>query len=79
MIDRLMARGEGLSAEQLVDGCLDLVGPMTVADDTRQELVSHVATAGELRHGSESERVEFTRRTGEMFQLIATTSEFQFG
>ena len=79
MIDRLMAQGENLSAEQLVDGCLDLVGPMTVADETHQELVSHAATSGELRHGSESERSEFTRRASEMFQLIATTSEFQFG
>ena len=79
MIDRLMAQGETLSAEQLVNGCLDLVGPMTVADDTHQVLVSHAATSGELRHGSASERSEFTRRAGEMFQLIATTSEFQFG
>ena len=79
MIDRLMAHGESLSAEQLVDGCLDLVGPMTVADETRQELVNHVATLGELRHDSESERAEFTRRAGEMFQLISSTSEFQFG
>ena len=79
MIDRLMAQGEGLSAEQLVDGCLDLVGPMTVADETHQELVGHVARGGELHHGSESERTEFTRRATEMFQLIATTSEFQFG
>ena len=79
MIDRLMAQGESLSAEQLVDGCLDLVGPMTVADETHQELVGHVARGGELHHGSGSERAEFTRRASEMFQLIATTSEFQFG
>ena len=79
MIDRLMAQGESLSAEQLVDGCLDLVGPMTVADETRLELVSHAATGGELRHGSETERAEFAKRAGQMFQMISTTSEFQFG
>jgi len=79
MIDRLIAQGEYLSAEQLVDGCLDMVGPMTLADETREELVSHVATRGELRHGSESERIDFTQRAGEMFQLIAATSEYQFG
>ena len=79
MIDRLMDQNESLSAEQLVDGCLDLVGPMTVADETHQELVRHAATGGELHHGSETERAEFTRRASEMFQLIATTSEFQFG
>ena len=79
MIDRLMAQGESLSAEQLVDGCLDLVGPMTVPDETHQELVDHVASGGELRHGTESERAEFTRRAGQMFQLIVSTSAFQFG
>jgi len=31
-----------------------------------------------LRHGSSSEQSDFTRRTGEMFQMIASTAEFQF-
>ena len=52
---------------------------MTVADETYQELVNHVAIGGELRHGTESERAEFTRRAGQTFQLIVSTSEFQFG
>ncbi len=79
MIDRLMAQGETMTADQLVDGCLDLVGPMTIAEETRRELVSHVAQGGQLTHGNESERAEFTRRASETFQMIATTSEFQFG
>ena len=79
MIDRLMAQGDSLSAEQLVDGCLDLLGPMTVADETHKELVNHLAKGGELRYGSESHRADFTHRAAEMFQMIATTSEFQFG
>ena len=79
MIDRLMAQGDTISPEQLVDGCLDLVGPMTVAAETRTELVNHVVKGGDLRHGTESERAEFSQRSAEMFQMIATTSEFQFG
>ena len=79
MIERIMAQGETLSADQMVDGCLDVIGPMTVAVETRKELVGHVAKSGELRHGTDSERADFTRRAGEMFQLISTTSEFQFG
>ena len=67
-----------MTADQLVDGCLDLVGPMTVAEETRRELVTHVAEGGELRHSNDVERAEFTRRAGETFQMIATTSEFQF-
>ena len=79
LIGRLMAQGETMTADQLVDGCLDLVGPMTVSDETRKELVNRVAQGGQLRHGTEPERTEFTQRAGEMFQMIATTSEFQFG
>ena len=79
MIGRLMAMGESLSAEQLVDGGLDLLGPMKVGDGTRQEIVDHVAAGGELRHGTESERAAFASRAAQMFQLIASTSAYQFG
>ena len=57
---------------------LDPLGGDRIVEIGCVELVNHVATGGELRHSSASERAEFTRRAGEMFQLIATTSEFQF-
>ena len=79
MVGRLMAQGESITAEQMVDGCLDLVGPLTISDETRDELVGHVAQGGALRHSSEAEQADFARRAGETFQMIATTSEFQFG
>jgi hypothetical protein len=79
MIDRLMAQGRTLSPEQFVEGCLDMVGPLEVTPETHKELVAHAQRGGELRHGSDRERAEFTRRSGEMFQMIAATSEYQFG
>ena len=79
IINRLMDQGETLSPDQFVDGCLDLIGPLRVAGETRNELVSHARIGGDLRHVSQEQQVEFTRRTGEMLQMIATTSEFQFG
>ena len=79
MVNRLMGQGENLSAEQMVDGCLDLVGPLTISDETRMELVGHVVQGGDLRHSTDAEKADFTRRVGETFQMIATTSEFQFG
>ena len=79
MVGRLMDQGENLTAEQMVDGCLDLVGPLTISEETRKELVGHVSLGGELRHGTSDEKADFTRRVGETFQMIATTSEFQFG
>jgi len=78
IINRLMARGERLSAEAFVDGCIDMLGCLNIGDDTRHELVAHAQRGGELRHGTDAERTEFTRRSGEMFQMLAATAEFQF-
>jgi len=79
MIDRLMAQGDVLSPEQFVEGCLDMVGQLQVIEETRRELVSHAQRGGDLSHGSPAERARFAERSGEMFQMIAATSEYQFG
>ena len=79
IIDRLMDRSESLHADEFVDGCLDLTGPLTVAAETRNEMIAHAEAGGELRHETDLERESFSQRTGEMLQIIATTSEFQFG
>ncbi len=78
MISKLMAQGDSLSPEQFVDSCADLVGCLNLAEDTREQLVDHAGRGGELTHRTDAERAEFTRRSGEMFQIIASTSEFQF-
>lgn len=79
MVNRLMARGKTLSPEELVEGCLDLVGPLDAVDSTRQLLLSHAREGGALPHGTKAEQAEFRRRMAEMLQLIAATAEFQFG
>ena len=78
MIGQLMARGQTLQPNEFVDGCLDLVS-LSVSQETLGELTAHAQSGGELRHGTDSERAEFTRRSGEMFQMIAATADFQFG
>jgi uncharacterized protein (DUF1800 family) len=78
MIERLMALSPSLSPEAFVDGCIDQVGCLNVTGTTRQSLVEHAQRQGELRHGTDAERAEFTRRCGEMFQMLASTGEFQF-
>ena len=78
LINRLMSRATTLSPASFVDGCLDLIGPLAVDDVTLSKLTTHAQKAGELKHGSSEEESEFTRRTGEMFQMIASTAEFQF-
>jgi uncharacterized protein (DUF1800 family) len=79
MIKRLAAQGQSLSPEQFVDACADLVGCLNMSDATRSELVAHAQKGGELRHSNGQEPAEFSRRAGEMFQMIAATAEYQFG
>jgi len=78
MINRLMARGQSLSAEAFVDGCSDMVGCTNITEDTRRELVTHAQRGGEFRHSTAAERADFTRKCSEMFQMLAATGEFQF-
>ena len=73
-----MGLGDKLSPEQFVNGCLDLTGPLVVTGDTMNQLVTHAAKDGDLTHSSDSDKEDFTRRSGEMFQMIAATAEFQF-
>ena len=37
LVSRLMGRGDTLSPEAFVDGCLDLIGPITLDEGTREE------------------------------------------
>jgi hypothetical protein len=78
MISNLMNQGASLSPQQFVEGCIDQVGCLNITDDTRRELLAHAERDGDLRHSSDAEQTEFARRSGEMFQMLAATSEFQF-
>ena len=75
LVDRLRAQGDTLTPDEFVASCLDLTGPLMVTGDTLQQLRSHASKEGDL---STSDQAEFSRRTGEMFQMIAATAEFQF-
>jgi uncharacterized protein (DUF1800 family) len=76
IIDRLRAEGE-LSPEELVDRCLDLLGPLPVLPATRSSLLEHMSKAGPLRFAATDDPAADTRVT-ELLQLIVATREFQF-
>ena len=78
IIERLAARGTFMSPEELVDGCLDLIGPLQVGEKTRNPLVAQARLGGEVRLGTPEEKDEMAQRVGEMLQLIVATREFQF-
>jgi hypothetical protein len=78
IIDRLAKRNGGqLSPEELVDRCLDLLGPVPASKETRDSLLEYAAWQGPLdlsghRPGDESEQ-----RVGDMLRLAASSIEFQ--
>jgi uncharacterized protein (DUF1800 family) len=78
LIDRVRAQGDELSPKQLVDTCLDLIGPLPVREATEASLVDHANKKGSLNVKSDDPAVVDQRIT-EMLQLIVATREYQFG
>ena len=78
IIDRLANQGTSMTPEELVDGCLDLIGPLEVEEKTRTSLLGKASAAGEIHIDTESEKQDFAWRVAEMLQLIVATREFQF-
>ena len=74
IIDRLASEGTTISAERLVDGCLEMLGSYELAHETRSKLIAHVEQGGQLNTGTE----EFALRVGQVLQLIVATQEYQF-
>jgi len=75
LIGRLRAMGE-LSPEAFVDACLDLIGPLELAENRRTALVNFVRKAGNISFGGADDRAS-EQRVGELLQLIVATREFQ--
>ena len=78
IVDYLSERSTVLYPEDLVDGCLELLGPMVVEEETRQPLVAQAQLGGILRSETGEQREELAKRVSEMLQLIVSTREFQF-
>ena len=77
IINRLSAEGTSLSPEELIDGCLDLLGPIMLNDRTREILVDRARLAGDFRFGTPAEKTEFAQRVGDTLQFIGAAPEFQ--
>jgi hypothetical protein len=78
IIDRLAAGDGGtLTPAQLVDQCLDLMGPLAVDDETRAALVAFTATEGDLHLEGHQPGDTSEQRVGNLLRMIASTREFQ--
>ena len=78
IIHRLATSNGGtLTPEELVDGCLEQVGLYSTPDDTRDALVGHVATRGDIDLTGHEEGDNSEQRVGEVLSLITSSREFQ--
>ena len=74
------SNGTAMTAADLVDNCLDLMGPLTVKDKTRQELVEYVTgEGGQVSWQSPEDFAHASRVTSKVLALISGTREYQFG
>jgi len=77
ILGRLKSQGT-LAPEQLVDSCLDLLGPVEVGADTKKELTDQAKQWGQIRWDSPAHEKAATQHTAELLQLIVATREYQF-
>ena len=77
IVDRLHAHGN-LGPVELVDRCLDLVGPIKVGEATHHQLVEHASEQGEILWDTNDDVARSTGRVGELLQLIASVKEYQY-
>jgi hypothetical protein len=78
IVERIQANAAGgtLSAEALVDTCLQMVGPLDVLDTTREGLIEYASQlmGGEaMRHGEPQAEQTILA----LLQLVVTTQEYQ--
>ena len=78
IIDRLASMDGGvISPEQLVDGCLDLVGPISASESTRQGLIAYAAEKGHVDLRGHQPGDESEQQVAELLKLVASIREFQ--
>ena len=79
MVRRVASGGTAMTAEALVDRCLDIMGPLEVEERTRKELLAHAQNEGPALWSTGENYASFSRRVADMLSLIAATREYQFG
>jgi hypothetical protein len=77
IIQRVRVQGTRLDPGSVVDVCLDVMGPLTVDAKTRQQLVDHLAAAGDIDFEKNGDSANAAERIRELLQLVVATREYQ--
>ncbi len=74
IVNRLSAAGPVIEPEQMVDGCLRLLGHYELPDSTRTMLAEQAGKDGALR----TDAAEFPDRVSKTLQMIVATKEYLY-
>ena len=77
IVDRMIAKGD-TSPEAVVEGALDLMGPLEVNPESHVELVGFVSEGGDFSWKSADDIEKSTVRVSELMQLIVSLREYQY-
>ena len=81
MVERIVAEaahdGGVISPEELVDGCLEQMGAISVSAETRVGLVEFASREGALKVRGPEPDEEVRRRVADVMKLASATPEFQ--
>lgn len=77
IIGRLQAQNARTPSE-IVDTCLDLMGPLEVLPTSHAELISFASQDGDFSWDTPEQVERSSTRVGELLQLIVAQREFQF-
>jgi hypothetical protein len=77
LVTRLKA-SNGHNPQEVVDSCLDLMGPLEVNKESRDELISFLSEAGSFSWDTPDQIETSTKRVSELLQLIVSLREYQY-
>jgi hypothetical protein len=66
------------SPEAIVDACLDVMGPLEIPTDARDELIEHARALGRFDWSDDSPEEGGAAKVSEILQLIVSLREYQF-
>ncbi len=66
--------GPVISPQELLDGCLQLLGHYQLAEDNTRMLISHLEKEGEIK----TEAKDFPERVAQLLQMIVATKEYLY-
>ncbi|MEE8047031.1 MAG: DUF1800 family protein, partial [Dehalococcoidia bacterium] len=78
IVNHIKNAGDTTSPDQLIDHVLELVGPLEIAPETREALMTHAESEGALDWSSEASIEASTAQVIRMLTLVVSAREFQF-